>query len=186
MGIQAPAPVTRNLIPVQTHAFFDSKRKDLGLTDRQTLKSAKYDRLLYGRKNIEPGLAKHLVNYNLLRLVWTVEESPLRCRGRCSRRIRGQSSGRVRGSLGRSSSAQRTTQQQLSSSQIPVQTKLSCSLVLKELRRHITTSREVWRARAGGSASQVEGNQREEVHLQEQAEPIIPRHFLSVRPRIQC
>ena len=63
MGIQDPAPVTQNSIPVQSHAFLDTKRKDLGLTDRQTLKSAKYDRLLYGRKNVEPGLAKHLVNH---------------------------------------------------------------------------------------------------------------------------
>lgn len=63
MGIKAPVPVTKSNIPVQSHAFLDIKRMDMGLTDRQTLKSAKYDRLLYGRENVQPGLAKHLVNH---------------------------------------------------------------------------------------------------------------------------
>ena len=63
MGIKAPVPVTKSNIPVQSHAFLDIKRMDMGLTDRQTLKSAKYDRLLYGRQNVQPGLAKHLVNH---------------------------------------------------------------------------------------------------------------------------
>ena len=63
MGIKAPVPVTKSSIPVQSHAFLDIKRIDMGLTDRQTLKSAKYDRLLYGRENVQPGIAKHLVNH---------------------------------------------------------------------------------------------------------------------------
>ena len=52
MGIGAPAPVKQMRIPVQTHGYWDIKRIEIGLTDRQTLKSAKFDRLLYGHKNV--------------------------------------------------------------------------------------------------------------------------------------
>ena len=63
MGIGAPAPVKQMRIPVQTHGYWDIKRIEIGLTDRQTLKSAKFDRLLYGHKNVQSGLAKHLVKH---------------------------------------------------------------------------------------------------------------------------
>ena len=63
MGLKAPVPVAKSSIPVQTHVFLDIKRMNMGLTDRQTLKSAKFDRLLYGRENVQPGLRKHLVNH---------------------------------------------------------------------------------------------------------------------------
>ena len=67
MGIKPPVPMTKSSIPVQSHAFLDIKRMDIGLTDRQTLKSAKYDRLLYGRENVQPGLRKHLVHHKSMR-----------------------------------------------------------------------------------------------------------------------
>lgn len=69
MRIKGPVPVTKSSIPVQSHAFLDKdiKRMDIGLTDRQTLKSAKYDRLLYGRENVQPGLRKHLVHHKSMR-----------------------------------------------------------------------------------------------------------------------
>ena len=67
MGIKPPTPVKTSSIPVQSHAFLDIKRMDMGLTDRQTIKSAKYDRLLYGRENVQPGLRKHLVHHKSMR-----------------------------------------------------------------------------------------------------------------------
>ena len=46
MGVSDPVMKEKPQLPVQTHEIWDIKRKAIGLTDRQCLKSAKFDRLV--------------------------------------------------------------------------------------------------------------------------------------------
>ena len=46
MGVPDPVMKEKPQLPVQTHEIWDIKRKAIGLTDRQCLKSAKFDRLV--------------------------------------------------------------------------------------------------------------------------------------------
>ena len=59
LGVPDPVKEKPAQLPVQTHEIWDIKRQAIGLTDRQCLKSAKFDRLdSFGEQNIFINLSR--------------------------------------------------------------------------------------------------------------------------------